>query len=228
VVLVHGSGATGWEAWPMQRPLADEHQVVVVHRSGYPPNPPLEYIDFEVQALEVAELVQEGTHLVGQSYGGLVAMLAAARRPSLVASLTVIEPPAFRVARGNAHVEELVARLEPIFANSEEPRSFLTAFLAAVGSSYVPPNPLPDAVEASARAHMAERPPWDASIPLARLAGIRCLVVSGGHHPAFDAVCDILEQQLNAVRVVIRGAGHSVPRTGAPFNAALTAFIRNG
>jgi pimeloyl-ACP methyl ester carboxylesterase len=210
----------------MQRPLADGHQVVVVHRGGYPPNPPLEYIDFEVQALEIAASIDEGTHLVGQSYGGLVAMLAAARRPRDVASLTVIEPPAFGVARGNAHVERFVARLQPIFAASEEPRAFLTAFLSAVGSSYGPPDPLPPAVEASVRAHMVERPPWEASIPFERLAGIPCLVVSGGHHPAFDAVCDILEQQLNASQVVIRGAGHSVPRTGPPFNAALATFIR--
>ena len=227
VVLVHGSGATGWDAWPMQRPLADEHRVVVVHRSGYPPNPPRELLDFEVQALEVAEVIEGGTHLVGQSYGGIVAMLAAACRPSDVASLTVIEPPAFGVARGIPDVEELIARLAPIFSTSEHPRSFLAAFVSAVGSSYLPPDPLPPAVEASARAHMAERPPWEASIPFALLAGIPCLVVSGGHHPAFDAVCDILEDRLAASRLVIRGAGHSVPRTGPPFNAAVTTFIRN-
>ena len=51
------------------------------------------------------------------------------------------------------------------------------------------------------------------------------LVVSGAHNEAFDAVCDVLEQRLDAERVVLPGAGHSVPRLGEPFNAALAAFV---
>ena len=50
-------------------------RLVVPHRTGYPPNPPLERIDFEVQAGEIAELVEPGTHLVGHSYGGVVSLL---------------------------------------------------------------------------------------------------------------------------------------------------------
>lgn len=228
VILVHGSGATGWNAWPMQRALADAHRVVVVHRGGYPPGPPLEHIDFEVQAREVAGLLEPASHLVGQSYGGIVAMLAAAGRPEAVASLTVIEPPAFAVARGDPDVEALIARLAPIFAAKREPREFLAAFLPAVGSSYVPPDPLPPDAEASARAHMAERPPWEAQIPFDRITArpIPSLVISGGHHPAFDAVCDVLEERLHASRVVIRGAGHSVQRTGDAFNGVLIEFVR--
>jgi len=181
-----------------------------------------------IQALEVADLLGGGAHLVGQSYGGVVALLAAGASPNEVASLTVVEPPAFALVRGNPDVEALIDRLQPIFSTSREPREFLVAFLSAVGSSYEPPNPLPAAVEASARAHMAERPPWEANVPLAAIAAnsIPCLVVSGDHHPAFEAVCDALEQQLSASRAVIRGAGHSVQRTGDPFNAAVTAFIR--
>ena len=53
------------------------------------------------------------------------------------------------------------------------------------------------------------------------------LVVSGGHDPAFDAVCDVLEQRLGAERAVIPGAGHSVQRTGAPFNERLETFLRS-
>jgi citrate synthase len=35
----------------------------------------------------------------------------------------------------------------------------------------------------------------------------------------------VLERELNAERAVIPGAGHSVPRTGAPFNDALADFV---
>jgi hypothetical protein len=37
-------------------------------------------------------------------------------------------------------------------------------------------------------------------------------VISGAHHPAFDAVCDVLEQRLGAERAILAGAGHSIPR----------------
>lgn len=99
VVLVHGSGSPGWGTWQAQRPLADTFQLVVPHRSGYPPNPPLDGIDFDLQTDEIAALLDPDAHLVGRSYGGVVSLLAASRVAERVASLTVIEPPAFGVAR---------------------------------------------------------------------------------------------------------------------------------
>jgi hypothetical protein len=48
---------------------------------------------------------------------------------------------------------------------------------------------------------------------------------AGGHDPAFDAACDVLERRLDAERSVIPGAGHSVQRTGAPFNERLETFL---
>ena len=51
------------------------------------------------------------------------------------------------------------------------------------------------------------------------------LVVSGGHSVPFDAVCDVLERDLPAERVVIAGRGHAVQMIGEPFNERLAAFI---
>jgi hypothetical protein len=47
--------------------------------------------------------------------------------------------------------------------------------------------------------------------------------MSGGHHPAFEAVCDHIATELKAERAVIRGAGHNTQRTGAPFNSRLAS-----
>ena len=47
------------------------------------------------------------------------------------------------------------------------------------------------------------------------------LVVSGGHSRIFDLVCDVLQRQLPVRREVFRGAGHSIPRLGAPVNECL-------
>jgi hypothetical protein len=73
---------------------------------------------------------------------------------------------------------------------------------------------------------MVERSPQEARIPLAELARAPFpkLVVSGAHHPAFDAVCDVLERALGAGRAVLPGAGHSVQRAPG-FNDALCDFF---
>lgn len=224
VVLVHGSVAPGWMTWANQRPLAERFTLVVPVRSGYPPNPPLPRIDFETQADELADLLETGDHLVGHSYGGVISLLAAARRPERVRSLTVVEPPAFDVARGDSAVETFLTQ---IAGAPRDPRGYLEFFLPLVGSSMRLPEELPPELEGGARAALAERWPSEAEIPLASLAATSFpkLVVSGNHSAAFDAVCDVLERELPAERAVVAGAGHSVPRVGEPFNRALADFL---
>jgi pimeloyl-ACP methyl ester carboxylesterase len=225
LVLVHGSVSSGWAAWEAQRPLAERFTLVVPSRSGYPPNPPLERIDFEDQARELADLLQAGDHLVGHSYGGVVSVLAAARRSEALRSLTVIEPPAFGVALGDPAVEQFLDAFRGGYPR--EPKAYLEFFLPLVGAAFRTPDELPPALEQGARAAIAERFPSEAEIPLAELrrAPFPKLVVSGGHHAAFDAVCDVLERELPAERAIVPGAGHSVPRTGERFNDVLLDFL---
>jgi pimeloyl-ACP methyl ester carboxylesterase len=82
VVLVHGSLATGAEEWEAQRPLADEgFRLLVLDRRGYGRSPMVEGEDFLRDAEDIAEVMGDGAHLVGHSYGGLGVLFAAARRP---------------------------------------------------------------------------------------------------------------------------------------------------
>ena len=225
VVLVHGSVTAGMVTWAAQRPLADRLTLVVPTRSGYAPNPPLERIDFDEQATEIAELLEPGDHLVGHSYGGVVSLLAAARAPASIRSLTVVEPPAFGVARGHPAVEEFLDAFRGDVP--DDPRAYLAFFLPLVGSATELPDPLPRPLELGARAALVERPPHEAVIPFAELRAAQFpkLVVSGAHHPALEAVADVLERELGAERAVVRGAGHSIPRAGEPFNRVLVAFL---
>ena len=228
VLLVHGSLVPGWQTWQAQRPLAEHYRLVVPHRAGYPPNAPLELIDFQVQATDIAELIEPGTHLVGHSYGGVVSLLAAAISGDRLRSLSVIEPPAFGLLRGQATVEELIARLIPIYADPDlGAREFVLRVAGTVGATPNLPDPLPPEMIASAQATRIERPPWEAEFPFAvlRQASFPKLVFSGAHSAAFDAVCDVLVERLGAERAVIAGAGHSVQRTGEPFNQRLREFL---
>jgi pimeloyl-ACP methyl ester carboxylesterase len=229
LVLVHGSVVGGRATWTAQRPLADEFELVVVDRPGFPPNPPVDRVDFEADAQLVAGLLEPGDHLVGHSYGGVVALLAAASRPEAIASLTLIEPPATRVAVGIPVVDDFAEAGRLLYASgsADDPEIFLRRFLNAVGSELEPPRPLPPELEQGARALAVERGPWEAEIPLDALAAepFPKLVVSGGHHRAFDAICDVLERELDAERLVLPGFGHAVQRH-PEFNEGLADFVR--
>jgi pimeloyl-ACP methyl ester carboxylesterase len=227
LLFVHGSVVNAELTWSAQKPLAERFEIVAPNRRGFPPGPDVERVDFEEEAVWLEPFLEGGAHLVGHSYGGVIALLAAARRPELVRSLTVIEPPAFGVARGEPAVDEVVRRIEEHWTKGpRDPGEFLRGFLALVGSSTPPGNFTPELLQ-GARTLMVERSPAEAAIPLDELARTPFpkLVVSGGHSAAFEAVGDVLEKRLGAERAILPGAGHSVQRIGKPFNDPLVAFV---
>ena len=104
-------------------------------------------------------------------------------------------------------------------------RDFVALFRAGAHSARSTPEV--DWLERGARLAMEERPSWEADVALDALAAapFRTLVLSGGHSPAFEAVCDAIARRLRAERDVIRGMGHTVPATGPPYNERLNAFL---
>ncbi len=226
VVFVHGSVVNGDGTWAAQQPLAERFELVVPNRRGFPPGPDVERVDFEDEAVWLDRFLEPGTHLVGHSYGGVISLLAAARRPDLLRSLTVIEPPCLGVARGNPIVDAYEAGSAQLWRLRDHPDAFLRAFLAGVGVP-APPGELSTALLQGARTLAVERHPWEAEIPLDALAAAPFpkLVVSGAHSEPFDVVCDVLEQRLGAERAVLPGAGHSVQRLGEAFNDLLADFV---
>ena len=227
LLLVHGSVVNAELTWSAQKTLADRFEIVAPNRRGFPPGPDVESVDFEDEAVWLQPFLEPGSHVVGHSYGGVIALLAVAKQPESVRSLTVIEPPALGVARGRPAVDEFVERSEEHWTNGpRDPAEFLGGFLGLVGSSIPPGNFSPELLQ-GARTLMVERSPAEAVIPLDELARAPFpkLVISGGHSAAFEAVCDVLEERLGAERAVLPGAGHSVQRLGEPFNELLTTFV---
>jgi pimeloyl-ACP methyl ester carboxylesterase len=229
--LVHGSVVNGAMTWPEQRPLEQRWSLLVLDRRGYPPNPPIDREDFEVDARDVAELaVEHGPlHLMGHSYGGVIALLAAAQVPQSIRSLVVIEPPAFGSASEDPVIQSLASRLSVyVETGPRDPDAFVRGFIEHVSSSARLPSPLPPDLQQSAALLQVERFPGEAVIPLDELrrAPFPKLVVSGGHHDAFERLCNVIAEGIGARRVVIEGAGHSVQRTGARFNEEVERLWR--
>jgi len=220
LVLLHGSVTNAALSWRKQEPLGDRYELVAPDRPGFPPGPPVARVDFEAEVPWLAALIRPGDHLVAHSYGGVTALLAAPQLP--LASLTVLEPPAFGIARGDPAVE---AWLDGALAlPRDDLRTYVEAFLVHVGAPLRLPDPLPPVLEQGARAFMTERWPSEAELPLAPLP-YPVLVVTGAHEPAFEAVGDVLERELHAERLVLPGAGHAV-QNASGFNDRLLEFLR--
>jgi pimeloyl-ACP methyl ester carboxylesterase len=228
VLLVHG-GASPRTTWGALAPLGARWTLAFVHRRGYRPSPraPSGRQDFEQDATDLAPLLRCPVHVVAHSYGVLGALIAAARMPQRVRSLTLIEPPLYYLAPGDPEV----ARLEQmgnaflIDGLNTDPAT-LREFLQLAGAPDVEEGPLPAEVARGVRRAQHSRLPTEARPALEPLrdAGTPVLVASGGHAVGLERICDALARQLRAERVVAPGAGHFV--AAAPgFDDVLERFL---
>jgi pimeloyl-ACP methyl ester carboxylesterase len=140
ILLVHG-GASPDATWGGLAPLCARWTLASVHRRGYPPSPPpLDgRQDFEADAADVLPLLASRPHVVAHSYGVLGTLIAAAQRPKDVGSLTLIEPPLYRVVHGDPEIERLerigdAVLIDGLDADPQTLRDFLHG-LAHLGST---------------------------------------------------------------------------------------------
>jgi pimeloyl-ACP methyl ester carboxylesterase len=230
VVFVHGGEqAGGLTAFTPQLPLAHNFTLVLPDLPGHGQSPAQGHKNVERDAHLIAELLADGAHLVGHSYGGAVAMTAATKRPEAVRSLTLIEPAIFDIAQDDPDVRQIFIELAQATAIPDL-RARLEAFATVVGVQKTWTDPLSDTYR-----RLAEDLPLLPSagagiIPSRQLAeqiataNIPALVISGGHRVAFEKVCDILAGILSAQRAVFSGYGHVPQQIGEPFNSCLKQF----
>ena len=173
-----------------------------------------------------------GDHLVGHSYGGVISLLAAAAAADTLGSLTVIEPPATRVALDAPGGRRRSPRAGASWwARRPDGRSRgLPARLPRRRSArrFDPPSPLPPELEQGARTLMVERGPWEAEIPLDGARARRRSRSSSSPAPTTQpstrsATCS--SARLPAERAVLPGYGHTVQRH-PDFNDLLDGFVR--
>jgi pimeloyl-ACP methyl ester carboxylesterase len=225
VLLVHG-GASPRTTWAGLEPLAARWSLGYVHRRGYPPSPPVDpRQDFDVDADDLVPLLDDRPHLVMHSYGSLGSLIAAARVPDRVRSLTVIEPPLGQLIPGDADADRLVQLGDDVLTHGmDTDPADLREFLHIAGAPEFGPGPLPEDVAAGVRRAYGSRLASEAQPDLRALRGTPALVASGDHHAGLEKICDQVAAELGAIRAVFPGAGHFV--AAAPgFAERLEAFL---
>lgn len=237
VVMVHGS-AQGSEVGGAKHFAAQERlaargwQVLVPDRPGHGRSPsPGRPDDAELDSAWVAELLGDGAHLVGHSFGGAVALAAAARRPGAVRSLTLIEPALQKLATDNADVRRfgISVLLSRIFALSMASRARKFAKLVRIpdeirgGRS---PEQLRRMGEGLSQLRLPDKAAITNQLVQMRDANVPMLVVTGGWSPAFEATADRVADIGGARRLVIASAHHFPQSVSDEFNVVLDEFMR--
>ena len=211
-LCLHGSGSTGENVLYLAEHMPGFH-IVAPDRSNYGRSPDANWASLDSQAQLLGRFLGEGSHLFGQSYGGVLCLLIAARWPDKVLSLAVNEPPAFQLAKDDPNVQAVLERLADVYPAppNEPPTEWIDRWFEALDIE-ADPVPWTAAEERNLAAMMREQLPWEADIDLESIdrAPFPKLVLSGGWHPAFEVVCDVLEARLHARRFVFAGGGHTM------------------
>jgi pimeloyl-ACP methyl ester carboxylesterase len=227
-----GSSIGGDRHFAAQQRLAERgYRVLVPDRPGHGRSPyPGRPDDAEADGAWVADLLGDGAHLVGHSFGGCVALAAATMRPAAVRSLTVIEPAMPTIAMNNPAVLRFGLSIlrAKLFSLSNDSRT--RKFNRIVG---IPPEirgaSSPEEAkkigEGLRTLKMPSKGQLTGWLEILKRAEIPFLVISGGWNPAFEALSDTAARLGGGQRLVIRSEHHFPQNVSDEFNQVIAGRV---
>jgi pimeloyl-ACP methyl ester carboxylesterase len=232
VVCIHSSASSSSQWRVLMETLSDRFRVVATDRYGHGKSPTWPggrefQLDDEI-ALMAPILETAGQfHLIGHSYGGLVALKLALNNPSRVASLTLYEPACFFLLTANnsessASREIQAVRDETIrlveAGDYESAAQYFVDYWAGSGAWSKTREASRQAIISSMGKARFEWPPvFDKSFPVAQISTLAMpvLLLTGSHSTAAArGVHRVLRGLLPGAEVVeFSGLGHMGPVT---------------
>jgi pimeloyl-ACP methyl ester carboxylesterase len=137
VLLIHGTGVAATFAPTMTQPSLAGYRLIRFHRRGFAGSSraPVPFSMTE-QAADAAALLKAlgiaRAHIVGHSFGGMVALQLALDQPAMVRSLVVMEPPIFNP---DAAVSPFAA-LEKTYASGDKLGAMATFSQMSYGAEW--------------------------------------------------------------------------------------------
>lgn len=240
IAFVHGDFGNGESSFgKLAAEIGDAYRVHLLDRPGYASGSahPDRYTFAGDAAALLRDLDAAGArqfHLVGHSYGGLVAVTMALQAPERILSLHLIEPPLLRLldAAGARWLMERVRELQ-LAHDDQDLDATTTAFFEMIDAGHVPERlrgtPEWDVLTSYAPRFARNEPPGE--FPAAHWHALAesfpILVYSGGRsHPALQSVTALLASTPRVKRHThVPSAGHAVQMAGAAFTEPFLAEI---
>jgi pimeloyl-ACP methyl ester carboxylesterase len=237
LILIHGgvqgSKQSGSAHFSKQEQLAQHgYEVLVPDRPGHGRSPtPNRPDDAEADGEWVAELLGDGAHLVGHSFGGCVALSAASRRPSAVKTLTLIEPGMQALAVNRLPVLlfllRMLATLKLSFSAEQRIKRFskLMHIPDAMGGVALNRKEYEGMGQAVSVLKVPTKETLERQLLQLRKSNIPLLVVTGGWSAGIDITADVVAKLGNGKRVTIPSPHHFPQVYSDDFNALLIQFM---
>jgi pimeloyl-ACP methyl ester carboxylesterase len=246
VWMIHGGVQGGLGGGPAtfreQKDLEGQGwRLLVPDRPGFGESPTRGPDDMEGDAAWLSEALQDGDHLIGHSFGGAVALLAAARRPSAVRSLILVEPALMALLfgskemRANKDVRADLLRMGEAWLSARSPAEYGLALARDLGGvphravdGMIPDERVAGTIGcAFLQARLANANVLRKAAKAVADAGVPVLVVTGGWSPTFEAVGAIAAKLTSGRQTIIRSPNHFVQLVAAKaFNTTADQFMR--
>ena len=235
VVMVHGgaqgTSSAGHRNFHTQEVLgAEGWQMLVPDRPGHGQSPnPGRGDDAEADGEWVAELLGDGAHLLGHSYGGLVALAALAKRPEAVRSLVLVEPALLKVATKAPAVRKLVFSMARTMVLPYRPATKAKRVMKLLGipDVFALDKDDHDSLGKSLKAgKFPSRKTMNAWLALVRERRIPLLTISAGSNAAFDATCAIVAEKGGGRHEIVPMPHHFPQWSPDVFNPLVADFWR--
>lgn len=245
VILVHGAMADYREWSNQQGPLSQRHRVIAYSRRYHWPNaPPNKDSDgtAERRAEDLAAIIQSlelrPAHIVGHSYGGLVALTLSLRHPEMVRTLVLVEPAVSGVLENAPESKALVNERQ---AFSDEMRAAFDSGdaerIVKTALSHYAPGEFDDAPAETREMYQANIPAFrlDFNSPRPTLncedmqnIAAPALVLAGGRSPkGLQRTAERVAQCLKgrSLAKIPQGTHHSQLNHSQEFNDTVLAFL---